>query len=97
MSEEGLADGAVEEFLGGTPTESPEAYAAADPVGLAPQVPVRVLHGTADAVIPLAISERYVAAHPGVRLETVGDADHASWGDPTSVAWSHLLTAVGEV
>jgi pimeloyl-ACP methyl ester carboxylesterase len=55
---------------------------------------VRILHGAADTVIPPAISERYAAAHPGVRLEVVDDADHAAWGDPTSSAWPHLLTAV---
>ncbi|MET8520997.1 alpha/beta hydrolase [Nocardioides sp. NPDC004968] len=97
MSQEGLGDGAVEEFLGGTPSETPEAYATADPLGLAPQIPVRILHGAADGVIPLAISERYAAAHPGVRLEVVDGADHTAWGDPTSTAWSHLLTAVSQV
>ncbi|TQL67395.1 alpha/beta hydrolase family protein [Nocardioides albertanoniae] len=97
MSDEGLGDGAVEEFLGGSPAEVPDAYAAADPVGLAPQVAVRILHGAADTVIPYGISERYVAAHPGVRLEAVDGADHAAWGDPASAAWPRLLTAVGEV
>ncbi|MGH3349661.1 MAG: alpha/beta hydrolase family protein [Nocardioides sp.] len=97
MSEDGLGDGAVEEFLGGTPAEVPAAYAAADPIGLAPLVPVRVLHGSADTVIPFAISERYATAHPDVRLDAIEGAAHASWGDPASSAWPHLLTAVGEV
>lgn len=64
MSGQGLGDGAVEEFLGGTPAENPEAYAAADPLELTPRVPVRILHGTADTVIPIVISERYATAHP---------------------------------
>ncbi|NGN91311.1 alpha/beta hydrolase [Nocardioides sp. KC13] len=94
MSEDGLGDCAVEEFLGGRPAETPEAYAAADPLGLAPQVPVQILHGSADTVIPLAISERYVAAHPGVRLEVVDGADHDGWGDPSLDTWRHVLDAV---
>lgn len=94
MGEEGLGDGAVEEFLGGTAADVPEAYAAADPLGLAPQVPVWILHGTADTVIPLAISERYAAAHPGVRLEAIDGADHVGWGEPTSTTWPHLLDAM---
>lgn len=95
MSQDGLGDGAVEEFLGGTPAEVPEAYAAADPLGLTPRVPVRILHGTADTAIPLAISERYAAAHPDVHLEVVDGAEHSVWGDPTSSAWPHLVAAVG--
>lgn len=102
MSELGVGEGAVEEFLGGTPVEAPDAYAAADPARLLPSVPVEVLHGAADTVIPPALSEAYAArlAEQGVtdcRLEVVDGVDHTSWGDPSSAAWPAVLAALGRL
>ena len=58
-----LGDGATVAFLGGTPAEVPERYAAADPVRLLPTgVPVLCVHGEDDTTVPLEQSRRYAAA-----------------------------------
>jgi len=97
MSAQGIGEGAVEEFLGGTPGSAPAAYATADPIGLVPGVPVRILHGAGDEVIPAQISRLYAAAHAGVALEVLPDAEHAAWGDPSSAVWPRMLEAVAEL
>ena len=57
----GLDGGAVREFLGRPAVDCPDL----DPVALpAPAVPVTVIHGARDTLVPLAISESYCAAHP---------------------------------
>ncbi|MFH8344707.1 alpha/beta hydrolase family protein [Streptomyces sp. NPDC018045] len=58
----GLSDGAVAEFLGAGPGWA-DRLAAADPVRWPPgTVSVTVLHGTADAEVPVELSRRYVRA-----------------------------------
>ncbi len=42
---------------------------------LPPHLPALVFHGSGDAVVPLADSERFCAAHVGARLVTL-DSDH---------------------
>src|SRR5262249_61601704 len=50
----------VGKVLGGSPTDVPTHYAAADPAALIPLgVPTVLVHGTADPIVPQAISERY--------------------------------------
>lgn len=101
-AELGIGGGAVQDFLGGTPDEVPNAYAAADPCLLQPTIPVRVLHGRDDDVVPVELSERYA-----VHLRQTGcvgwdfgksdNDDHTSWGDPSSPAWSAVAAAVEDV
>ncbi|MFD7666403.1 alpha/beta hydrolase family protein [Streptomyces sp. NPDC059788] len=58
----GLSSGAVAEFVGGGPGRA-DRLAAADPVRRLPgAVPVTILHGTADADVPVEVSRRYVRA-----------------------------------
>ncbi|HEY7719434.1 MAG TPA: prolyl oligopeptidase family serine peptidase, partial [Pedococcus sp.] len=68
--EKRLGDGAVEAFLGATPDTRPEAYAAADPSRHVPRVPVALVHGADDDVVPAAISQAYA--------EQVGEARGAA-------------------
>jgi acetyl esterase/lipase len=79
-ADEGLGGGAVEEFLGGSPTERADAYAQASPIGLVPVgVPSVCVHGTADRLVPIEQSERFVAAagRAGDRSELrTFDGDH---------------------
>lgn len=84
----GLGSGAVAGLLGRPPGPDDAAY---DPVGQVPlRVPVRCVHGAADDVVPLEISQRYVdaatAAGADATLTTV-EGDHFVVIDPASAAW----------
>ena len=87
---------AIATFLGGRPAEVPDAYAAADPVGLAPAIPALVVHARDDDVVPFELSERYAAAHhgPRVRLTPVPDGGHYGLIDPEHPAFARVLEAV---
>jgi acetyl esterase/lipase len=87
---------AIGGFLGGTPEEVPDAYAAADPVRLPPGIPVVLVHARDDQEVPFELSERYAAAHlgPHVRLVAVPDGGHYGLIDPEHHAFAHVLAAV---
>jgi acetyl esterase/lipase len=91
-----VGGGAIDAFLGGTPGQVPEAYAAADPVRLSPNVPTIVVHARDDDVVPFELSERYAAAHhgPSVRLRPVADGGHYGLIDPEHPAFAQVLAAV---
>ena len=60
---EKIGNGAVIDFMGGSPDECPERYAVADPLSQVPIPPiVRCLHSRADDRVPFAESVAYVAA-----------------------------------
>jgi fermentation-respiration switch protein FrsA (DUF1100 family) len=90
-----LGSAATVEFLGGSPEELPDRYAAADPVRLLPTgVPVLCVHGEADTTVPLDQSERYAAAAAaaGDRVEvTVVPGDHMVVIDVAGEAWRRTL------
>jgi len=88
----GGGNGAVREFLGGSPDEVPDRYAIADPAALpAPGVPVRIVHGERDESVPVAMSHQY-AARTGATLITP-DATHFDLIDVTGPAWSAVTGA----
>jgi acetyl esterase/lipase len=79
-----LGDGAVAAFLGARP----ECRADLDPQQLdKPAVPTVLLHGDVDTVVPLAVSESYLAAHQGVRLVRLAQCGHFALIDPLSAQW----------
>jgi len=84
-----LGDGAVQDFLGEPPGPG---HDLADPQQLLPlDVPVWCVHGRQDDVVPLALSEDYVAAAraAGARAELhVVDGDHFTVIDTASPAWA---------
>jgi acetyl esterase/lipase len=83
-----VADGVVPVFLGGRPDEVPQRYAAASPVELADGgVPVLVVHGTADDVVPTLSSRSYVDAGGDVRYVELAGANHFDMIDPAGEAW----------
>ncbi len=56
--------GAVQAFLGGDPDQVPDRYAAADPMLLdPPPVPVELVHGELDRIVPPDLSRRYARHH----------------------------------
>lgn len=84
-----LGDGAVERFLGGSPDQVPQRYRAASPMELLPiSVAQRVVHGTADKVVPFEMSERFARKSQNAKLIPLKGAGHFDLIDPQSAAWS---------
>ena len=90
-----LSDGVVGEFMGGTPDEVPERYAAASPIELLPmRVPQRIVHGTDDRVVPFVIGERFAKASGNAELITLEGAGHSQVIDPRSKEWPVVQTSI---
>ncbi|SFE84562.1 alpha/beta hydrolase family protein [Blastococcus tunisiensis] len=92
-----LGDDAVADFLGTDAAERRDL----DPVRLpAPAGAVRVLHGTADGIVPIEVSEAYGQVHPAAVLTPVAGG-HFGLIDPDSPMWPavpaalHALSAAG--
>ena len=82
-----LGDGAVLAFLGGPARLRHDL----DPVRLPhPSVPVRLIHGMADRVVPIRLSETY-AARQKAPLAALAGTGHFELIDPQSRAWSTVL------
>lgn len=94
LAQELRLDGdAVTAFLGDDAAARPDL----DPARLpAPAVPVRILHGTADGIVPLRVSESYRERHPGAVVTTVG-CGHFALIDPRSRAWPAVLEALHDL
>ena len=92
----------VHDFLGGTPEHVPEHYALASPAQLLPVgIPVICVHGDADANVPLAISESYVArakaAGDDASLIVLPGIDHFAPFDPATPAGAVVRKAVAGI
>lgn len=96
-----LSNGAVRDFLGATPREDSALYDAACPTKHATQVPVVLVHGTSDDVVPIELSNSYRAARrqdvAGVRIVELLGVDHFALIDPESLAWPIVLNCVLEM
>ena len=94
---ERIGDGAVAEFIGGSPEQCPDEYAAASPIGLVP-APARVLlvHGDRDDRVPISQSRNYAraaaAAGADCELLELPGVDHFALIDPRSRAWASVAT-----
>ena len=98
---EDIGDGAVTGFLGGSSKDHPERYAAADPMSrIADRLPVRIVHGSRDDIVPMNQSESYVAAARKAGQDAavaVVDGDHGAVIDPGHAAFEELLVALDEI
>jgi acetyl esterase/lipase len=84
----GLGSGAVGRFLGADPVSRPDL----DPRQMAtPVTPTTIVHGDDDGMVPLLISESYVAAHTPVPLIPVVGAAHFALIDPQAAAWPTVV------
>jgi acetyl esterase/lipase len=102
---DGLGDGACEALLGGTPEKLPERYTAASPAALLPLgVPVLLVHGVADDVVPPGQSHAFAHAAraagdvvdvvdlPGADHFDVIETGHEAWA--AAVRWIDGVVAV---
>jgi acetyl esterase/lipase len=90
---------AVPSLLGGLPEAQSARYSVASPIGLLPLgVAQAIVHGREDRIVPLGLSERYVAAArekgDTARLVVVEGAGHFDLIAPTSKAWLRVEEAV---
>jgi acetyl esterase/lipase len=95
-----LGRGAAQALMGGGPRRYPERYEAADPARLLPvPVPVGLVHGADDGVVPSQMSvdfARAAAAVGGggaVSCEVLARCGHFELIDPLSAAWPAVLGA----
>ncbi len=95
---ERLGNDAVRDWIGATPAEAPDLYARLDPLRLREGVERRaadgvaaqgitVLHGDADASVPLRQSQAWERA-------VLAGADHFDLIDPTSPHWPAVVDAI---
>jgi acetyl esterase/lipase len=84
---DGLGSGAVAGLLGSL-DDTPERYAAASPAALAPLgIPLLLVHGDADDIVPLSQSRDFAALDPAVDLVELEGADHFDVIDARHAAW----------
>ncbi|MGI8589119.1 MAG: alpha/beta hydrolase family protein [Chloroflexia bacterium] len=94
-----LSNDVVYQLLGGNPGEVPTRYEDASPRALLPLgVPQRLLHGTADDIVPIAISRDYSAAARAagddaefIPLDATG---HFELIDPRTPQWATVQATV---
>jgi acetyl esterase/lipase len=83
-----LGADAVAGFLGG---DRPDL----DPMQLPPpRVPITILHGVLDEIVPIALAYSYAEAHPGVRVIPLEDTGHYELIDPHQPAFDLVVRQV---
>jgi acetyl esterase/lipase len=90
---DGFCRDRIEGLLGGSPTDAPDRYRVADPIGLLPLgIPQVLVHGALDDAVPLSQSRAYVrAAGSEAELLEFEDADHFDVIDPAHAAWQAVV------
>ena len=96
--DQGLGNGAAADLMGGSPARFPQRYRVADPAGLLPLgCPVRLVHGSLDDVVPVAMSRGYAAlgraAGDDTAVAELPGASHLDLIDPLPPAWPQVLAA----
>jgi acetyl esterase/lipase len=90
-----LDGGVVGQLLGGSPDRVPQRYAAASPMELLPiPVPQRVVHGTADNVVPFEMSQRFAKASKNAKLIPLPGAGHLELIDPRAKVWPTIQKSI---
>ena len=95
----GLSSDATGSFLGGSPAEVPDRYAAASPIALLPiGAPMLLVHGDRDENVPIDLSVSFsraaLAAGDEAQLLT-GPFDHFDVIDPNGQSWPRVMDWLG--
>jgi dipeptidyl aminopeptidase/acylaminoacyl peptidase len=98
----GSCNDSVVPLLGGAPGEVPQRYRAANPIERLPLgVPVTLVHGELDPIVPVAMSADYAkrASDAGDRAEliVIPGAGHFDVVAPGTVAWITVLRALNHL
>jgi len=95
-----VCNGLAAKLLGGAPAEVPGRYAEASPSKLLP-IGVRqvLIHGAADTIVPLAMSQHYLdaakaAGDAGVELKAIAGGDHFDVIKPSSPKWPEVMAPI---
>lgn len=83
---------AVRVFMGGDPQALPQAYAAANPAALELHLPLTLLHGDRDEIVPMTQAQRLHGDN--VTRVVHGGAGHFDWIHPGTPAFRVLLQAL---
>jgi acetyl esterase/lipase len=90
-----LSGGVVKQFLGATPEQAPQRYASTSPIELLPiSVPQRMVHGTADQIVPFDMSERFAKKSQNAKLIPLKGAGHFELIDPRASEWEIVRTSI---
>lgn len=86
-------DDSVNKLLGGSPAQFPERYQQTSPIELLPlHVPVRLIHGAKDRIVPLDLGKEFEASArdkgDDVTLTTLDAAGHFDLISPVSNVWA---------
>jgi acetyl esterase/lipase len=86
-----LGSGAVAAFLGAAASSRVDLDPALLPD---PEVPVALVHGEEDAIVPPDLSRAYRERHPAVRLVEIPRTGHFALIDPLSEAWPVVVETI---
>jgi acetyl esterase/lipase len=90
-----LSGGVVKQFLGATPDQAPQRYASTSPIELLPiSVPQRMVHGTADDIVPFEMSERFAKQSRNAKLVALKGAGHFELIDPRAREWDTVRKSI---
>lgn len=92
-------DDSVNKLLGGTPEQFPARYQQTSPIELLPlQVPVRLIHGAKDRIVPLELGKDFEAAAKrkgeDITLTTLETTGHFDLISPVASVWAIVENSV---
>lgn len=98
----GSCNAAVDDLMGGTPTQQLARYSQVSPRALLPlEMPQWLIQGELDAIVPVAGARAYAEAARGegdaVELRAIPDAGHFEPVLTTGSAWEALREALGDL